>query len=96
MNYYQSPRQGGKIVEGNFVDCGSITNHVYLTCDTFVCNGSFKRLVPASENHHGWKEYKKVTLCFKCDEEKHDADYQRQDSSAEKENEEVVGTSDDC
>ena len=34
-------------------------------------------------------------MCFKCDKEEHVTDYQQQDSSEEKENEEVAGTSDD-
>ena len=34
-------------------------------------------------------------MCFKCDKEEHVTDYQQQDSSEEKENEEAAGTSDD-
>ena len=34
-------------------------------------------------------------MCFKCDKEERATDYQQQDPSEEKENEEVAGTSDD-
>ena len=34
-------------------------------------------------------------LCFKCDKKEHATDYQQEDSSDEKENEEVARTSDD-
>ena len=94
VNHYQSPRQGGKIAEGNCVGCESITKYVCLKCDAFVCNRSLKCLVP--ENYPGWKKCTKVALCFKPDKEEHATYYQRQYSSAEKENEEVVRLSDDC
>ena len=35
-------------------------------------------------------------MCFKCDKEEHAINYQQQDSSEEKENEEVAGTSPDA
>ena len=71
------------MAEGNCVGCGSITKHVCLKCS-----------VPASENYLGWKECKKGDLCFKCNQEQQATDY-RQDSSDEKENEEVARTLDD-
>ena len=94
VNHRQSPRQGVKMAEGNCVSCESITKYVCLKCDAFACNRSLKCSVPASENYPGWKECTKVALCFKCDKEEHTTDYQQQDSSEEKENEEVAGTSD--
>ena len=95
LDHRQSPRQGIKMAERNCVGCESITKNVCLKCDIFACNSSLKCLVPASETYPGWKECTKVALCFKCDKEEHATDFQQQDSSEEKENEEVAGTSDD-
>ena len=72
----------------------SITKYSCLKCDGFACNRSLKCAVLASGNYPGWKECIKVALCCKCDKEEHATDYQQQDSSEEKENEEVMGTSD--
>ena len=83
------------MAERNCVGCESITKNSCLKCDIFACNSSLKCLVPASETYPGWKECTKVALCFKCDKEEHATDFQQQDSSEEKENEEVAGTSDD-
>ena len=80
------------MTEGNCVSYESITKYVCLKCDAFARNRSLKCSVSASENYPGWKECTKVTLCFKCDKEEHAADYQQQDSSEEKDNEEVVET----
>ena len=95
VNHRQSLRQGVKMAEGNCVGSESITKYVCLKCEAFACNRSLKCSVPASENYPDWKECTKVALCFKCDKEEHAIDYQQQDSSEEKENGEVAGTSDD-
>ena len=62
----------------------------------FSGNRNLKCSVPASENYPGWMKCTKVALFLKYDKEEHARDYQQQDSSKEKENEEVVGTSDDA
>ena len=80
------------MAEGNCVGCESITEYVCLKYDTFPCNRSLKYSVPASENYPGWKEYTKVVLCFKCDQEEHTTDFQQQDLSEEKEKEEEART----
>ena len=90
VNHRQSPRQGVKMTEENCVGCESNTKYVCLKYDAFACTRSLKCSGPAFESYPGW-----VALCFKCDKEEHPTDYQQQDSSEEKENEEVTGTSDD-
>ena len=62
----------------------------------FSGNRNLKCSVPASENYPGWMKCTKVALFLKYVKEEHARDYQQQDSSKEKENEEVAGTSDDA
>ena len=83
------------MTEGNCVGCESITNYVCLKCNALACKRSLNCSVSASENYPGWKECTKVALCFKCNKEEHPTDYQQQDSSEEKENEEVAELSND-
>ena len=35
VNHQQSPREGVKMAEGNFVGCENITKYVCLKCDKF-------------------------------------------------------------
>ena len=82
------------MTEENCVDYERITKYVFLKCDAFSSNRSLK--CSSIWNYPGWKKCTKVALCFKCDKEEHAINYQQQDSSEQKENEEVAGTSRDA
>ena len=48
---------------------------------SFFGNRSFNCSIPAHEDYPGWKEWKKVALCSRCDKEGNSSDYLEEEQS---------------